>query len=144
MIVLSSWGMGAMLTPLVGHKSGVRFFSKPIIKNEHWNTYLGVNLFQQLVTKTIYGKLNQTIKITNGSYKDLSIAKNEMIKSELGHFIGFISSQLVFLVIYLFNSDGLYFLSGTLFNIILNVYPVLLQQKNKIRISSILKNYSDK
>jgi len=142
MMVFFSWGIGAIIAQLIEIEWSLKFDSKTIIKDDFWNKFVGVNLFQQFVTKTIYGKLNQTIKISNRSRKDLTIPKKEMIKSEIGHFVGFLSSQLAFIVIYQFNYDGKFFLAGTLFNILLNGYPFLLQQKNKIRINRIINNYS--
>ncbi|EPR71182.1 hypothetical protein ADIWIN_3227 [Winogradskyella psychrotolerans RS-3] len=61
-----------------------------------------------------------------------------MVYAEIGHLIGFIFILIV-IVIKLWNGLFLSAFILFLFNIIFNLYPILLQQQNKNRIDHILR-----
>ncbi|PVY36037.1 glycosyl-4,4'-diaponeurosporenoate acyltransferase CrtO family protein [Pontibacter virosus] len=142
LIILNSWGLGALVNYCIQNKTFYKSISnKVLIKNEKWNTYLGLAFFKFLVTKTFYGKINRTIRISNGTFDNLSKMKKKMIDSEIGHSVGFLSSQVVFIILFINNNEAFLFV-GTVLNILLNFYPIILQQSNKSRISKALKKYN--
>ncbi|PVY36081.1 glycosyl-4,4'-diaponeurosporenoate acyltransferase CrtO family protein [Pontibacter virosus] len=143
LIILNSWGLGALVNYCIQNKTFYKSISdKVLIKNDKWNNYLGLSFFKFLVTKTVYGNINRTIRISNGTFDDLSKMKKKMIDSEIGHSIGLFSSQVVFIYLFINNSNEAFLLTGTALNILLNFYPILLQQSNKSRINKVLKKYN--
>ncbi|WP_373397878.1 hypothetical protein [Algoriphagus halophilus] len=142
LIVISSWGLGAIVSQLFER----RLKDKSLLTNtlsidKEIYRKIGVDFFEFLVTKTIYGKMNRTIRINGISCSNLLISRHEMIKSEFGHFIGLLSSQLILFIVFDLRSELIFFFSGTAFNLILNLYPILLQQKNRSRINKIIDKY---
>jgi len=145
LIIVNSWGLGALVNHLLKKIAFYKTLSgNVLIKNDRWNKILGLGLFKFLVSKTFYAKLDPSLKIASGGYQELARVKTVMINSEIGHFIGLISSQLVFAGMYMRNNNASLLLIGTLFNILMNLYPILLQQQNQSRINSILKTYFSK
>lgn len=142
-IIFNSWAIGTIITLYLQKKNIVaRSLSNlQIIKSDNWNKYLGVNIFKTVVTKTLYGKINKSLKLSGRDYHDLIELRKKMTDGEIGHLVGFISAQIIFIIVYVKYVDELFFLIGTLLNLILNFYPVLLQQKNKSRIDKILNRY---
>lgn len=142
-IIFNSWAIGAILTLYLQRKNIVNssLSNLQLIKSDNWNKYLGLNVFKTIVTKTIYGKINKSLKLNGRDYHDLIKLRKKMVDGEIGHLIGFISAQIIFIISYVKYENELFFLIGTLLNLILNFYPVLLQQKNKSRIDKILNRY---
>jgi uncharacterized protein YacL len=73
--------------------------------------------------------------------------KREMINSEVGHVIGLFAAQLIILIFFVFKPiiywmpiSFSFFIVATIMNILHNLYPILLQQKNRLRIQKIISN----
>ena len=95
---------------------------------------------------TFFKFFNQKIKLENKS-ADLTEIRREMTLSEISHLIGFVF--VVIVAIYKTISTGILFgLTMMVPNILMNLYPSLLQQENKRRIDKILnrkiKSVADK
>ena len=142
LIVISSWGLGAIVSEIFKSRLNDKsLLTNTLFINKKIYRKLGVDFFEFLVTKTFYGKINQTIRINSISCSDLLKSRHEMIKSEFGHVIGLLSSQLMLFIIFDLRTELTFFFSGTTFNLILNLYPILLQQKNRSRINKIIDKY---
>jgi len=109
------------------------------IRNENLNTYIGINLFKWIIIHSIFKYFNpklslkKKIKITA-----LADLRNEMTIAEIGHLIGF-CFVMVFVLIKLINGNYGFALIILLVNIVMNLYPSLLQQQNKRRIDQYHK-----
>ena len=106
------------------------------IKNEQLNKRIGIKYFKWIVKNTFFKFFNQKIKLENKS-ANLTEIRREMTLSEISHLIGFVF--VVIVAIYKTITTGIIFgLTMMVPNILMNLYPSLLQQENKRRIDKIL------
>jgi len=106
------------------------------IKNKQLIKRIGIKYFKWIVKNTFFKFLNQKIKLENKS-ADLIEIRREMTLSEISHLIGFVF--VVIVAIYKTITIGIIFgLTMMVPNILMNLYPSLLQQENKRRIDKIL------
>jgi len=113
------------------------------IKNDRINRWIGLEAFKWIVMKTFFRHFNQKIKIDSRLvYADLVQLRKDMIFSEMSHLFAFILVlPFVLLLILHYNN---YLFAGTLLaaNLAFNLYPSLLQQKNKRRLDRVIASYS--
>ena len=119
-------------------------YRKNLPKKFNYN-YIGLNLFHALVAKTFYSRLNKIIRFKTGSIIELSKMRVEMIYSEVGHLVGLVAAQLIIIILIIINPKSVYvqisfdfLLISTLLNIIFNIYPIILQWRNRSRVERIL------
>ena len=87
---------------------------------------------------TFFKFFNQKIKLEN-KQADLGEIRNEMTFSEISHLIGFL--YVTICAIYQgFNQSIVYGMTMMIPNILMNLFPSLLQQENKRRIDTIMKS----
>ncbi|GAB3026532.1 hypothetical protein GCM10027051_34150 [Niabella terrae] len=109
------------------------------IKNENVNKIIGIGVFKWIVKNTFFSFFNQKLKLK--SKIDMSILnylRNEMTISEISHLIAFIFI-CVFAVIKALKFGFIFGLTIMIVNILMNLYPSLLQQENKRRIDQLIK-----
>lgn len=143
-----SWAIGGALNIYLSNKSIYKsLYSVILIRNNRIYKYLGLSVFIFLVTKTYYAKFNTIIKFKSGNVNDLEKMKREMINSEVGHLIGLFVAQLIIIIFFVLKPNiywipfGFSFLNvASIMNIFHNLYPILLQQKNRVRIEKIITN----
>lgn len=136
-----SWIVGMIInavlikTPYYNQKlSNLNFLG-----NENLNKYIGIEIFKWLIIHSIFKYFNpklslkKKIKIT-----ELTDLRNEMTIAEIGHLIGF-CFVMVFVLIKLINGNYGFALIILVVNILMNLYPSLLQQQNKRRIDQYHK-----
>jgi len=107
-----------------------------LIKNENLNKIIGLGYFKWIVKNTFFKFFNQKIKLKNKK-TELSEIRKEMTIAEISHLIGFIFVT----VIALYKSVSINYLFGLtimIVNILMNLYPSLLQQENKRRIDKLI------
>lgn len=137
---LASWTIGLVLNNAIKSMPFYALISNfNFIKKESINRAIGITGFKWLVKHTFFKYFNQKLKFEmRPSVSELQNIRNEMVYAEIGHFIAFIAI-LVIIVIKLVNAQLTYAGLLFIFNIIFNLYPLLLQQLNKKRIDGILK-----
>lgn len=143
MIVIVSWIIGLILiVPLKKTTFYTRNLSNlNFIKSELVNKYMGVGIIKWMVKNTFFKffnpnlKLNRTNKI---SREKLAYLRSEMTSAEIGHLIGF-AFVCIFALMKLINLDFLFGFTIMVINILMNLYPSLLQQENKRRIDKLSK-----
>ncbi|WP_394801126.1 glycosyl-4,4'-diaponeurosporenoate acyltransferase CrtO family protein [Niabella ginsengisoli] len=109
------------------------------IKSEKLNQLIGLGAFKWIVKNTFFKFFNQKLKLKRKVEKaDLNKLRNEMTISEIDHLIGF-SFVTIFALVKFFNFHYLLGLIIILINILMNLYPSLLQQENKRRIDKLIK-----
>jgi uncharacterized protein YacL len=142
-IAFISWIVGMLINAFLRK---TEFYDKNLthlnfIKNERLNKFIGLGLFKWIVKNTSFRFFNQKIKINKRIEKvDLVKLRGEMTISEIDHLVAFI-----FVTCFAFFSFyNLKFISGSmmmLVNVLMNLYPSLLQQENKRRIDQFLNKF---
>jgi len=140
-IVFISWLVGMILNAIIKNTSFYASISNlNFIKNSKLNKVIGLNYFKWIVKNTFFKFFNQKIKVDN-KQTDLKVIRKEMTIAEVSHLIAFV---FVFLVA-VYKSVTVSILLGLsimLVNVLMNLYPSLLQQENKRRLDKFvaLKN----
>lgn len=138
-----SWIVGMVLNNFLAKSKYYQKLSHlNFITNDKVNAMMGIQHFKWVVKNTFFKFLNQKIKVENKK-TDLLEIRNEMTYSELSHLIGFVFVSL-FAVIKCFSVNITFGSSMMIGNILLNLYPSLLQQKNKRRIDKLIERHSSK
>ena len=101
-----------------------------------WYKWLGVEMFRLFLLNTFYRKKDNK-KYFNGSKAGILAFDYNTKQSEFGHLIALIVVSALSLVV-LVQGHTLAFLWMLLFNILLNLYPVILQRKHRIIIERLI------
>ncbi len=99
---------------------------------------LGVGLFRTFLLKSPFRSLNTQIHLNTRKREALRELDTHMRNSEANHVIAFVITLLATLAYGYFN-DGRFFFWLSVFNVLGNVYPVLLQRYNRIRLARLIK-----
>lgn len=133
---------GLWIAEIMRKKNSSFFYSVKnfeLTKNIGFYKLMGLDFFTYCVKNTFFRHCNTKIKIAKKP--DINVVNNllnEITISELCHIFGF-------LIVLLFQITalilGLYdmFWFSLIPNIIFNIYPVLLQERNKLRLRNFLK-----
>lgn len=109
------------------------------IKSEKLNKIIGIDIFKWIVKNTFFKFFNQKLTLKKKIEKiDLITLRNEMTISEIDHLIGFVFVT-VFAVIKSIHFNYSFSLIIMIVNVLLNLYPSILQQQNKRRIDTFIK-----
>lgn len=109
------------------------------LKNKALNKRIGLGVFKWIVKNTFFKYLNQKLKLKKKvEITELDELRKEMTYAEINHLIGF-SFSTIFALIKFSNGEYLFGLTIMIVNILLNLYPSLLQQENKRRIDIYIK-----
>lgn len=112
------------------------------IKNEKLNKIIGIGIFKWIVKNTFFKFFNQKLKIKRKIEKsDIIKLRDEMTISEIDHLIGFVFVT-IFALVKFYNLNFSFGMTIMIVNILMNLYPSLLQQENKRRIDKLIKNYN--
>ena len=141
-ITFISWIVGMIVNVLLRN---LEFYKKisnlNFIKNETINRRIGLGIFKWVVTNTFFKYFNQKLKLKNKiEITDLNALSSEMTFSEISHLIGFAFVN-IFILMKLINGNFLFALIFMTVNILMNLYPSLLQQENKRRIDLLKKRF---
>jgi len=101
------------------------------------NRALGIAQFKWIVKNSFFRFLNQSIKV-EGKDTDLASIRFQMTLAEVDHLIAFlfVAAAALYQIIAVSLTFGL---SMMIPNVVLNLYPSLLQQENKRRIDRLLR-----
>lgn len=141
-ITFISWIVGMIINVLLRN---LEFYKKisnlNFIKNETVNKRIGLGIFKWIVKNTFFKYFNQKLKLKNKiEITDLNDLRSEMTFSEISHLIGFAFVN-IFILMKLINGNFLFALIFMTVNILMNLYPSLLQQENKRRIDILKKRF---
>ena len=138
-IAFISWMVGMIVNGLLKNTSYYEQVTDlNFIQSEHLDKMLGLGLFKWIVKNTFFKYFNQKLTLKNKiELSELSELRKEMTYSEISHLIGF-AFVTVFAIYKGITIDYVFGLTIMLCNILLNLYPALLQQKNKRRINRLL------
>lgn len=132
-----SWIVGMILNSIL---LKTEFYEKVstlnFIANKSLNKKIGIGYFKWIVKNTFFKFINPKIKLENKKV-ELTEVRKEMTFTEISHLIGFIF--VTFFAIYKsFTHNLLFGLIIMIVNILMNLYPSLLQQENKRRIDKLM------
>ena len=142
-IAVISWMVGIVINAILrktefykNNLSNLNF-----LKSERLNKIIGMGIFKWIVKNTFFKFFKQNLKVKNKIEKPgLIKLRDEMTISEIDHLIGFAFVTL-FALEKLFGLNLLFGLTIMMVNILMNLYPSLLQQKNKRRIDLLINKY---
>jgi hypothetical protein len=111
------------------------------LKSKKLNRLIGIGVFKWIVKNTPFKFFNQKLKVKNKIEKtDLIKLREEMTSSEVEHLIGFaFVSVFVLVKIVQLQLSGAFLIM--IVNVVMNLYPSLLQQENKRRIDIFLRRF---
>lgn len=133
-----SWIVGMILNSLLMKTEYYKKLSNlNFVTSKVWNKRLGIKYFKWMVKNTFFKFFNQAIKVPNRN-TDLTEIRYQMTLSEISHLIGFAFVMLV-AIYQSFRVSLVFGLMMMIGNVLLNLYPSLLQQENKRRIDQLLK-----
>jgi len=137
-ISVISWIVGMILNSILVKTEYYKKLSNwNFITSKALNKNIGIEYFKWIVKNSFFKFFNQKIKLKNKKTK-LTEIRNEMTLAEISHLIGFIF--VTFFAIYKsITHNYLFGLTIMVVNILMNLYPSLLQQENKRRIDKLIK-----
>lgn len=101
------------------------------------NKNIGIEYFKWIVKNSFFKFFNPKIKVDNKK-TDLTEIRKEMTIAEISHLIAFIFVTVIALYMSILH-NYLFGLTIMIVNVLMNLYPSLLQQENKRRIDKIIK-----
>lgn len=134
-----SWIVGMIINSiLIKTKYYKKISNLNFIGSKSLNKNIGIYIFKWIVKNSFFKFFNQKIKLKNKK-TELTEIREEMTIAEISHLIGFIF--VIFFAIYKSITDNFLFgLIIMIVNILMNLYPSLLQQENKRRIDYLIRN----
>ncbi|WP_208745948.1 glycosyl-4,4'-diaponeurosporenoate acyltransferase CrtO family protein [Pedobacter kyonggii] len=135
-IAIISWIVGLTINALLVKTS---FYQKKlakltIIRNPDFSKRIGLGIFLWIVQNSFFKYFNPKLSIKKKiKISELDNLRYEMTIAEVGHLIAFLF-VMIFAMVKVFNGQFLFALIMMVINILLNLYPSLLQQENKKRI----------
>ena len=136
-----SWIVGMIVNYLLSKTEYYQNISNlNFIKDKTLNKNIGMRSFKWVVTNTFFKFFNQKIKFENKK-TDLTEMRNEMTLSEISHLIGFVFVAVA-AIYFSFTKSPIVGILMMVPNILMNLYPSLLQQENKRRIDKVILRQS--
>ncbi|WP_199139000.1 hypothetical protein [Pedobacter sp. ASV12] len=135
-IAFISWIIGIMANALLVSTQfyKTRLTNLFLIRNEWLGRMIGLDAFRWIVQNSFFKYFNPKLSMKKRIRpSELDSLRQEMTVAEIGHLCGFLF-VLPFVGAKLFKGDWLFALIMMLVNILMNLYPLLLQQDNKRRI----------
>ena len=133
-----SWIVGMILNIILMKTEYYKKISNlNFIESKTLNKNIGIEYFKWIVKNSFFKFFNQKITLKDKK-TDLREIRKEMTIAEIGHLIGFIFVTAIAFYKGISN-NYLFGLTIMIPNILMNLYPSLLQQENKRRIDRLIK-----
>jgi len=140
-IAFISWIVGMIVNTYIRKTDyyNKRLSNLNFIESDKLNYCIGLNYFKWIVKSTFFKFFNQKIKIDKKIEKVDSVnLRNEMTKSEIDHLVALVF-VFIFAVVKSVKFDVIFGLTIMMVNVLMNLYPSLLQQDNKRRIDKLIQ-----
>jgi hypothetical protein len=138
-VAFISWIAGMIMTEIL-KRSGYydKLYNLSYIKSESANKYIGMGIFKWIVKNTFFKYFNPKLTLKNKvEIQRLQELRKEMTFSEISHLMAFCAMNVV-AILKITKGDYVFALVIIAVNILMNLYPSLLQQENKRRIDKFL------
>lgn len=100
---------------------------------------MGIGVIKWIVKNTFFKFFNPKLKMkTKIKQNELDVLRNEMTLAEINHLIAF-ATVVIFALVMVFKEKYLLALIMMIVNMLMNLYPSLLQQENKRRLDQLEK-----
>lgn len=145
-ITFISWIVGIMINAVLLKTAFYHQYlsNLMIIKNENISNKIGLKPFKWLIQHSFFKYFNPKLSIKKRIKPgELDHLRNEMTTAEIGHLIAF-GFVMIFACVMVFKGKFLFALIMTIINILMNLYPSLLQQENKRRIDQFKNKMNSK
>lgn len=135
-----SWIVGMLVNAFL---IKTKFYQKNLtclnfIRSRKINRLIGIDLTRKIIKDSFIRFLNPLLKLnTKSNLDDLIRLRELMTKSEIDHLIGFVFVS-IFAIVKFLKLDFWFGLTIMAANILMNLYPSLLQQLNKRRIDRLI------
>lgn len=142
-VVLVSWLIGlVVLAPLKqAALYRMQLSNLNFVRSDGLNAAIGLGLIKWMVLHTPFKLFNPNLKLSaRVTMDDLDRLRGEMTAAEVSHLIAFVFAGLVTLTQF-WQRDWLAGLTLLALNVLMNLYPSLLQQANKRRIDSVMRKH---
>lgn len=140
-VVFMSWIIGMIINSILVKTEWYKKISNlNFIKSKSLNKIIGMNYFKWIVKNSFFKFFNQKISLNNKK-TDLVEIRKEMTFAEISHLIAFGSVTVIAINIFI-TQNFLFALIIMIVNIVMNLFPSLLQQQNKRRIDVLIKKQS--
>ena len=134
-----SWIVGILLTSILQKTEYYEKLSNlNFITSKTLNQRIGLEYFKWIVKNTFIKFLNQGLTVRSKN-ADFTAIRSSMTLAEVHHLMGFFSVCLV-AIYQSFNVHIVFGLMMMIPNVVLNLYPSLLQQENKRRLDRLIKS----
>lgn len=140
-ITFISWIVGMIINAFLINTS---FYKKKLmdlnfVRSKKLNRLIGIGAIKWIIKNTFFKFFNPKLKMKSKvDQNELNILRNEMTLAEINHLIAFIS-VIIFTLVMVLKERYLAALVMTIVNMLMNLYPALLQQENKRRIAQLEK-----
>ncbi|RZK19013.1 MAG: hypothetical protein EOO86_08605 [Pedobacter sp.] len=109
------------------------------VKSKKINKLMGIGVIKWIVKNTFFKFFNPKLKMkTKIKQNELDVLRNEMTLAEINHLIAF-ATVVIFALVMVFKEKYLLALIMMIVNMLMNLYPSLLQQENKRRLDQLEK-----
>ncbi|GAB5524749.1 MAG: hypothetical protein Roseis2KO_26210 [Roseivirga sp.] len=116
-----------------------RLSSLRFIKNDRINQLIGVGLIKWAVTKTFWRHFNPKLQVKPvADIAGIKSLRQEMTNAEIAHLIALVMQSVIILVPWVLGWGQVQLVMLAVMNILLNLYPSLLQQSNKARLDRVI------
>ncbi len=145
-IAFISWIVGIIANALLARTTfyKTRLSNLLLIRSEWLGKVIGLDAFRWIVQNSFFKYFNPKLSMKKRIRpSELDALRHEMTVAEIGHLCGFLF-VLPFAAVKLLKGDWLFALIIMLVNILMNLYPSLLQQDNKRRIDGFREKIRSK
>lgn len=137
-ISVISWIVGIIVNTLIKNQPWYENLSHfELIKSKRVYKWIGIDAIKWIVRNTPFKYFNPGLKV-QGKATDLVALRREMTFADIGHLVGFVFVTF-FAILKAINVSLLFGAIIMLVNVLMNLYPSLLQQQNKKRIDKFIK-----
>lgn len=111
------------------------YYLKRRFENDLFFNVLGVPAFRYILVNSFFKRLNNRVYLKGRRKGYLKVFLEETKQSETSHLISFLFTLIV-QYFYFINHEWFHLITLSVFSILFNVYPILLQRKNRFSIES--------
>jgi hypothetical protein len=114
------------------HRISPSYYRKKKIESLEFYRALGVEFFRNRLINSPFKKLNQRVYL-KGRKDYIAVFLEETKRSETSHLIGLLIGMF-FHIVFIVNNAVIALVCSVFFNLVMNLYPILLQRYNRIKI----------
>jgi len=112
------------------------------VKSKKLNKLMGIGVIKWIVRNTFLKFFNPKLKMQSKTEpNEIDVLRSEMTLAEINHLIAF-CAVVVFAIVMVFKEKYLSALVMMIVNMLMNLYPSLLQQENKRRLSKLKRFFN--